>query len=183
MPQTPFHALYTARELVACATEADRLAAAYASSDIEVYPYQVAAAMFALCSPFLKGAVLADEGSLGKTYEALLVISQTWFEGKERILIVVPTPLLGQWTQIMDGCFTVPYIVIDSNERFTEVGGDNPFEQTEIILTTYDFAVQKAENISRVVWNMVVFEEAHRISNHESKTAIVLDLSENIKFV
>ena len=174
MPQTPFHALYTARELAVYATDADKLAAAFASSDIEVYPYQVAAAMFALRSPYLKGAVLADEGSMGKTYEALLVISQTLFEGKERILIIVPTPLLGQWTQIMDGCFTVPYITIDSNERFAEIGGDNPFEQTEVILTTYDFAVQKADNISRVVWNMVVFEEAHRISNHENKTTVAL---------
>jgi hypothetical protein len=44
----------------------DRLTAAYASADIEVYPFQVAAAQFALRSPFLKGAVLADESSLGK---------------------------------------------------------------------------------------------------------------------
>ena len=86
MPTTLFHALYAARELTACANNANRLTAAYASSDIEIYPYQIVAAMFALRSPFLKGAILADEGSLGKTYEALLVISQTWFEGKERIL-------------------------------------------------------------------------------------------------
>ena len=50
MPTTPFHALCTARELSAYANGADRLAAAYASSDIEVYPYQIAAAMFALRS-------------------------------------------------------------------------------------------------------------------------------------
>lgn len=101
MSMTPFHALYTARELSTYANSADKLTAAYASSDIEVYPFQVAAAMFALRSPYLKGAILADEGSLGKTYEALLVISQMWFEGKERILLVVPTPLLHQWWGIM----------------------------------------------------------------------------------
>jgi len=165
--------MYTAQELCAY-RNADKLTAVYASSDIEVYPFQVAAAMFALRSPYLRGVVLADEGSLGKTYEALLVISQMWFEGKERVLVVVPTPLLGQWVEIMDGNFTVPYTVIDSNERFAEVGGDNPFEQQEIILTTYDFAIQKADDINRVVWNMVVLDEAHRISNCESKTATTL---------
>lgn len=109
MPMTPFHALYTARELSTYTRNADRLVAAYASSNIEVYPYQIAAAMFALRSPFLKGVVLADEGSLGKTYEALLVITQMWFEGKERILIIVPTPLLCLWTEILDHNFNVPF--------------------------------------------------------------------------
>lgn len=68
---TPFHATYTARQLAAYTFGAERLIPAYASSNIEVYPYQIAAAMFALRSPNLKGAALADEGSLGKTYEAL----------------------------------------------------------------------------------------------------------------
>jgi hypothetical protein len=57
----------TAAELREIRAGEDRLTAAYASADIEVYPFQVAAAQFALRSPFLKGAVLADEGSLGKT--------------------------------------------------------------------------------------------------------------------
>ena len=153
---TPFHALYTARELSAYTP----LTAAYASSDIEIYPYQVAAAMFALRSPYLKGTVLADEGSLGKTYEALLVISQMWFEGEERILIVVPTPLLGQWVEIMESCFSVPF------QR--EIGDDS------VVLLTYEEALENSEAISEVVWNMVVFEEAHRLSNHESKTAVTL---------
>lgn len=174
MPATPFHALYTARELSSYADNMDKLTAAYASSNIEVYPYQVAAAMFALRSPYLKGMILADEGSLGKTYEALLVISQMWFEGKERILIVVPTPLLGQWAEVMDDCISVPYIVIDSNERFIEVGDDNPFEQDAVVLTAYDYAVQKADDISSVVWNAVVFEEAHRLSNIKNKTTKML---------
>ena len=162
MPLSPFHALYTARELSCFAQNADKLTAAYASSDIAVFPYQVAAAMFALRSPYLKGAILADEGSLGKTYEALLVITQMWFEGRERILLVVPTPLLGQWVEIIENCFSVP----------CQVDGDFDFQG--ITLTTYENAVQKADEISRVAWNVAVFEEAHRLSNHESKTAATL---------
>jgi SNF2 family DNA or RNA helicase len=74
-----------------------------------VYPYQIAAAQFALRSPYLKGVVLADEGSLGKTYEALLVITELWFEGKERILLIVPTPLLHQWWDILQDNFSVDF--------------------------------------------------------------------------
>jgi len=156
MQLSPFHALYTARQLSAYAP----LTAAYVSSNIEVYPYQVAAAMFALRSPYLKGAVLADEGSLGKTYETLLVISQMWFEGRDRILIIVPTPLLGQWVEIMEGCFTVPFQRELSNDA--------------VVLLTYEEAVEKADAISEIIWNMAVFEEAHRLTNHENKTAAAL---------
>ena len=94
MPLSPFHALYKARKLSSYAFGQDRLTAVFASSDIEVYPYQIAAARFALRSPYLKGVILCDEGSLGKTYEALLIITQLWYEGKDRLLLIVPTPLL-----------------------------------------------------------------------------------------
>jgi len=173
MPLSPFHAMYTARELHAY-RNADKLAAAYASSDIEVYPYQVAAALFALRSPYLKGVVLADEGSLGKTYEALLVISQLWYEGKERIIIIVPTPLLGQWLDILESGFSVPYIAIDSNERYAEISGNNPFDQPAAILTTYDYAIQRADDIQSIAWNAAIFEEAHRVNNYENKTTAAL---------
>ncbi len=86
MPLSPFHALYKARKLSSYAFGQDRLTAVFASSDIEVYPYQIAAARFALRSPYLKGVILCDEGSLGKTYEALLIITQLWYEGKDRLL-------------------------------------------------------------------------------------------------
>lgn len=158
---TPFHALYTATELSSF-SYTNRLTAAYASSSVEVYPFQVAAAEFALRSPYLKGAVLADEGSLGKTIEALLVISQLWYEGKDRILIIVPTPLLGQWSDILENRFSVPFVIDD----LTDIGS--------VVLTTYEHATQNAEFIEKTQWNIVVFEEAHRLSNHESKTAIIL---------
>ena len=132
MLMTPFHALYTARELLAYSP----LTAAYASTDIEIYPYQVAATMFAMRSPYLKGAVLADEGSLGKTYEALLIISQLYFEGRDRILIIVPTPLLGQWIEILENCFTVPF----------ECG----FAENSVPLITYEQAVANLRRVRMI---------------------------------
>lgn len=173
MSMSPFHAMYTARQLSEYAYGGDRLIPAYASSDIEVYPYQIAAAMFALRSPYLKGAVLADEGSLGKTYESLLVISELYFEGRDRILLIVPTALLGQWTEIMNNHFSVPFIVLDRNTP----NDGNPFDTDTVILTTYDYATQSAELIGRVSWNIVVFEEAHRLAKAytgENKTTTVL---------
>ena len=53
--------------------------------------------MFALRRIPEGGCILADEVGLGKTIEAGLVVAQVMAEGAERVLIVVPKPLLGQW--------------------------------------------------------------------------------------
>ena len=139
----------------------------FASSDIEIYPYQLAAAQFAMRSPYLKGAILCDEGSLGKTYEALLVITQTWYENKSRILVVVPASLLGQWQNIIEEKFTIPFFTIDNNKTFDEhlkSENENPFSQDGIILTTYSFAKEKNEYIAQIRWDLTVFDEAHHLS-------------------
>lgn len=120
--------------MTAFSRSADRMISAYASSDIEIYPYQIAAAMFALRSPYLKGAVLADEGSLGKTYESLLVISRLYFEGRDRILIIVPTPLLRQWAEILENRFSVPFEIVDRKAETS----DHPFDSHSVVLTTYE---------------------------------------------
>jgi len=180
MVATPFHAYYKARQLSSYTFGQDKLLPAFASADIEIYPYQIAAARFALRSPYLKGVILCDEGSLGKTYEALLAINQLWYEGKERILLVVPTPLLGQWRDMLESSFSLQYFVVDSNEAFdshvTEES-ENPFMQEGVLLTTYDFAAEKAEWVGRVRWDAAVFEEAHhlrRIYTGENKNAVII---------
>jgi len=86
---TPFHAYYKARKLENYAG-VNALVPAFASANIEIYPYQIAAAEFALRSPYLKGCLLADECSLGKTYEALLVATQKWYMGQSRLMLVLP---------------------------------------------------------------------------------------------
>ena len=166
MSMTPFHAILTAHEISSYAHAHDRLVAAFASANIEVYPYQVAAAQFTLRSEWLKGVILADEGGLGKTMEALLVLSQLWFEGKERILLVVPTPLLSQWERVLERNFNLPFAV---------VGREKPnFTQEGIVLTTYEIAVDYAEQIGEIVWNVAAFEEAHRLNKPENKLTVAM---------
>lgn len=90
MQQTPFHTYYTARILDILSDE-DGFVPAVASSDIKVYPFQIAAANFALRSPYQKGVVLCDEAGMGKSHEAMLVISQKRLEGQNSILLLIPT--------------------------------------------------------------------------------------------
>lgn len=87
--QTPSHAYYTARMLDSLSAR-EQLLPVYASSDIQVYPFQIAAAGFALRSPYQKGVILCDEAGMGKSHEAMLVINQRWLEGQTKILLCIP---------------------------------------------------------------------------------------------
>lgn len=178
MLTSPFHIYYKARELAGYVDGENKLIPAFASSNIHIYPYQIAAALFALRSPFLKGVILADEGSLGKTYEALLVASQRWYEGRNKQLLILPASLVRQWIEKLDGGFTLPYVLIDTEEAFsTQPDTNNPFEQEALAITTYDFAVEKAEYIKRITWDLVILDEADRLSKShtgDNKTASIL---------
>lgn len=65
MLQTPFHAYYTAMKLSHLQDE-DKLLPVYSENTISVYPYQVAAALFAMRSPYQSGVILCDEAGMEK---------------------------------------------------------------------------------------------------------------------
>ena len=167
MPQTPFHAYYKAR-LLEQLPEAEQFLPVFASSDIEIYPFQIAAASFALRSPYQKGAVLCDEAGKGKSHEAMLVINQKWLEGYSRILLVIPNAdLLHQWTEMLERFYTVPYVVLTNRDQWrqnTSEDNSNAFIQDAIVITTYDFAADNEEAAKVVNWDLTVFEEANALS-------------------
>ena len=175
MISTPFHAYYTARILESLQDD-DKFIPSFASSDIRVYPYQIGAALFATRSPYSKGVVLMDESGLGKSTEAMLVVTQKWYEGKNRILIVVPnSDLLIQWEKLIESKYSIPYVTIAGVEQFQKA--DNTFEQEAVVLTTFDFATQCSEYVSKVAWDITVFEEASLLASvhkEDNKQARIL---------
>lgn len=160
---TEFAAVAEARRLASLCND-DNLLAVYASSAIKVLPYQIAAARFALRSSVLKGCILCDEGSLGKTYEALLVVAQRWYEGKEHILVVLPQNLLSQWQQKLDEEFTLPAI------KWAEYNADSK----GICLVTYDDVIREAEKFKAIRWDLAVFDEADFLFKPENKSVITI---------
>lgn len=167
MTPSPFHIYLKARQLAGNMDGDDRLLAAFASADIKIFPYQIAAAMFALRSPYLKGVILADEGSLGKTYEALLVASQKWYEGKVRQLVILPGNLVNQWLEKLERDFTLPFAVWNSSDTLPE-------DEERLIITTYDFVVRHADAIASRAWDLVIFDEADALFKPENKTVATL---------
>ena len=169
MSLTDYHAKYYAHELTKrCSSDSlEKLTASLADAQVDLNPHQVDAALFAFRSPLSRGAILADEVGLGKTIEAGIVLSQMWAERKRKILIIVPSSLRKQWNQELLEKFFLPSIILEAKSfnQHVKQGKSNPFEQVEIIITSYQFARNKGDQIRAVAWDLVVIDEAHRLRN------------------
>ena len=118
--QAKFFAHYVTREGIGAG---DGLAQSLSAARVDLNPHQVDAAMFALRSPLSKGVLLADEVGLGKTIEAALVMTQRWWEGRRRVLLIAPAALRKQWQQELWEKFSLPSII---SSRVVHGGQSSP---------------------------------------------------------
>jgi superfamily II DNA or RNA helicase len=165
---TGLHAHYHAHRLTLLGTDDEAFNRSLSSARVEMNPHQVNAALFALRSPLSKGVLLGDEVGLGKTIEAGLVISQKWAERKRHILLIVPASLRKQWEQELWEKFSIHSLILEAatyKER-KKAGVKAPFEFSDgVVITSYEFAARNADELKRTRWDLVVFDEAHRLRN------------------
>ncbi len=121
---------------------------------------------------FAPRVLLADEVGLGKTIEAGLILSQQLLTGQaQRILVVVPEPLVHQWLVEMLRRFHLRFSVFDA-ERCRNADGDNPFSSEQLILTSLEFLRDHPDHQEQVVdagWDLLVVDEAHHLLWTESE--------------
>lgn len=176
MPEyLPIQAHYHAYRLTVAGTTEDAFTRSLTSARVEMNPHQVDAALFALKSPYAKGVLLADEVGLGKTIEAGLVMSQKWAEHKQRILLVVPAALRKQWQQELFEKFSLKSHILEAKiyNDMKKTGQARPFDVGGgVLICSYEFAARKTDDIRKAKWDLVVFDEAHRLRNvHRKNTA------------
>jgi len=110
--------------------------------------------------------LLADEVGLGKTIEAGLIIHHQLLTGRaQRVLIVVPEPLLHQWLVEMRRRFNLRFSLFDA-ARYLEITDGNPFQSEQLILCSLDFLMaDPARQASAVMagWDLCVVDEAHHL--------------------
>ena len=156
----PIHRRIQAEELVRLrrANEHRRYAASQRRGRIDPNPHQINAVIFALERIPEGGCILADEVGLGKTIEAGLVIAQLLAEGWQRVLLILPKALLGQWQNELYTLFGIE----------TQEGSLSPdaFIGPGVFLTSRDFAgSEKGSSLLRSVerFDLCVIDEAHEI--------------------
>lgn len=186
MNLTPYHAKYFAYELTkkSSSDSMQKLASTLVDAQVDLNPHQVEAALFAFRSPLSKGAILADEVGLGKTIEAGLVISQKWAERKRKILIITPANLRKQWSQELQDKFFLNSFILEA-KSFNDCikkGYLNPFDQSEIIICSYQFARTKEAYLKLINWDLAVIDEAHRLRNvYKAGNKIARSIKESLE--
>jgi superfamily II DNA or RNA helicase len=155
----PIQRRYLAEDLLRLrsADEQRRYVASQRSGRIDPNPHQIDAVIFALKRIPEGGCILADEVGLGKTIEAGLVVAQLLAEGKERILLITPKALLGQWKQELFTLFNITAMELDRDGELAAAG---------VYLTTRDLAGgESGAELLRGVppFDLCVIDEAHEV--------------------
>jgi hypothetical protein len=157
MPLHPFNRRILAENLIRVRRpdERERYAASQRQARIDPNPHQIDAVIFALRRLREGGCILADEVGLGKTIEAGLVMAQRRAEGAERILLVVPKSLIGQWQNELLNLFGIQ--AVENHANFVAPG---------VYLVGREFAGSErgAEPLAASApFDLVVIDEAHEI--------------------
>jgi hypothetical protein len=120
-------------------------------------------------------AILADEVGLGKTIEAGLVASELRARGlANRVLVLTPAGLVGQWRDEMDRKFALPTVIAGGR-------GWRPPDSPDMAIVLASIpAARRAPLRDTLVaqqWDLVIVDEAHRVKNPRSSSGrLVRDL-------
>lgn len=156
------------------------LARSLRRASIDLNPHQVEAAVSGLRALKHKGLVLADEVGLGKTVEAGLVLAQLVQEGRPHLLVLCPASLRRQWANELEEKLGITSLVVDGpleqKERRTGRVSSVFSRPGQVVIASHQFAGRKATELSRIPWDAVIIDEAHRLrgAHRGSKTAQAL---------
>lgn len=94
---------------------------------------------------------------------------------EKRIISIVPASLRKQWQQELFDKFSLRSQILEARtyNDLRRAGHARPFEVGGgILISSYEFAARKSDEIRAIRWDLVVFDEAHRLRNvHRKNTA------------
>jgi SNF2 family DNA or RNA helicase len=133
---------------------------------VERLDYQVETVLKVL--RLLRGrALLADEVGLGKTIEASMLVKEMLLRGMaSRVLILVPSALVGQWAEELREKFQIAARSTDQ-AGFRGRSSAPPWHEPGVLVASLHLAKleRHARSVAGVPWDLVIVDEAHHVKN------------------
>lgn len=139
------------------------------TSNVDPLPHQITAVYESLLPRQPLRFVLADDPGAGKTIMAGLYIRELIMRADaRRVLIVAPGSLVEQWRDELFEKFGLEFRVFSKELELASPSG-NPFEDADHLIVRLD-QISRAEEmhdkLCAATWDLVVFDEAHKLSAH-----------------
>ena len=142
----------------------------YVGGRVDLIPHQ----MFIVgevASRLSPRVLLADEVGLGKTIEACLILHRLHLTGRaNRVLILVPEPLVHQWFVELLRRFHLMFSIFDADRCDALDGSDdasiNPFLDSSLVLASIQFLTEETQRQEQAIaagWDLVIVDEAHHL--------------------
>lgn len=152
--------------------------AAVNSSHVDPLPHQIRAVYEELLPKIPLRFLLADDPGAGKTIMAGLYLKELILRSDcERALIVAPGGLVEQWREELAEKFDLSFELFHQQMVDDALGG-NPFAEHPFLIARMDQISRNkdlCEMLQEVSWDVVVVDEAHRMSARYSSWAGEID--------
>ena len=139
------------------------------TSVLEPLPHQITAVYEAMLPRQPLRFLLADDPGAGKTIMAGLLIKELIARGDlQRCLIVCPGSLAEQWQDELDRRFQLPFEIL-TNDKLEAARTRNWFLEADFVIARLDKLsrdedVQRKLQVPEAGWDLVVCDEAHKLS-------------------
>lgn len=129
-------------------------------------PYQMSGyAYLDAMARYRLGACLADDMGLGKTVQVIAHIGAEIERGCEKVLLVVPTSLVGNWIKEFERFLpSVVPITLTGQVKMLKV---MDLSAPGVYITTYPL-IAKLDNVKGITWDLIAIDEAQAIKNCSS---------------
>lgn len=125
--------------------------------------------------------ILADEMGLGKTVQTIALIAYIQLHkniNEEMIhLVIVPKVTIKNWLREFSKWLPdlkVLYFYGNKDERKKLVDVDLKQKDFDLILTTFECAMKEKTALSKINFEYLIIDEAHRIKNEKAKFSVVV---------
>ena len=139
------------------------------TSLIEPLPHQITAVYEVMLPRQPLRFLLADDPGAGKTIMAGLYIKELLARGDlQRCMVVCPGSLAEQWQDELYRKFNLPFEIL-TNDKLEAARTGNWFLETDLVIARLDKLsrdedVQAKLQLPECQWDLVVFDEAHKLS-------------------